>query len=377
MIQHSELQMSLYRARLLLEEGRHEAALLVLEAIRTEDAQQQREVTYLLGWCYIQRKQWRDAIRVLSPLLEHVQIEGEQETLVERERLALYLLRLGEASVNLAQYEDASLHFTICLRVLQDRRVHLPSVRIKARYFLAMTCITRGMYTAAIQHYEEALRLCRHYNEEEDVADIYHGLCDAYRHIGDFIKADIAGQEALCRYQERMDRQKEARMHHLLGRIRFLLSDYREAADHYTESLALATNHNGPTLALVNCAALADLRLAEGRLEEAKRYCQLVLEMMERTPDSHMRGVAYHVVGKVTHEEARHFSGEEQHALLGETVSWLEKANAELALTQAYADMAEVYGSLAQALEDLGRFEEAIKSWRAGYEVLSHAKEPK
>ncbi len=362
----------LYRSRLLLEEGRHDAALLVLETIRTENEKQQRDVAYLLGWCYIQHKQWEDAIRVLSPLLEHV--EEEQETSLERERLALYLLRLGEAAVNLAHYEDASMHFTLCLKVLHDRRIHLPVVRIKARYSLAMTCIMRGLYIAAIQHYEEALRLCKHYNEESELANIYHGLCDSYRHVGDFVKALIAGEEALHLYEKKMDRPLEARMHNMLGRIHFLLGNFREASDHYTESLAMATSFNGPTMAMLNCAALADLRLAEGRLEEAKRYCQLALDTMERTTDTHMRGLTYHAVGRVTYEEARRSEESTQRRrLMEEAVEWLEKANAQLTLTQAYADMAEVYGRLAQVLEDLGRVEEAICCWRSGYEVLSHS----
>ncbi|MBV9229743.1 MAG: tetratricopeptide repeat protein [Chloroflexi bacterium] len=374
MIQNMDTQTLLYRARLLLEEGQNETALSVLKGIHSEDETQQRDVAYLLGWCYIQLKQWDDAICTLSPLLEQTLNPGEQETSLERERLSLYLLRLGVAAVNLAHYEDASFHFTMCLKVLHDRRVHLPVVRIQARYYLAMTCVMRGFYSAAIQHYEEALRLCRHYSNEEELPHIYYGLCEAYRYIGDFIKANMAGQEALQLYQKRGDRKMEARMHYKLGRTRFLLSDFREAADHYTESLAIATGYNGPTMAMLNCAALADLRLAEGRLEEAKRYCQLALEVMERTDDAHMRGTTYHVIGKVTHEEARRAEGAQRRELLEKTVSWYQKSCEYLNSTQAYPDIAEVYGRLAQTLEELDRVEEAIECWRSGYEVLSHKK---
>src|SRR5690242_16779832 len=124
-------QMLLYRARLLLEEGRSDEALAALETIRTENEKQQRDAAYLLGWCYIQRKQWKEAIDALTPLAE-IKPEGEVDTLLERERLALYLLHLGEAATNVSHYEDAAQHFTNCLKVLHDRRVHLPSVRIKA-----------------------------------------------------------------------------------------------------------------------------------------------------------------------------------------------------------------------------------------------------
>lgn len=371
MTSQADPQMLLYRARLYLEEGRSKEALLSLQALHTEDEKLQRNVSYLLGWCYVQQKQWQEAVAVLSPLLVDVKLTNEAESLVERELIALYLLRLGEAAVNLGHHEDASLHFTVCLKVLHDRRVHLPTVRIKARYYLGMTCIVRGLYSAAVQHYEEALRLCRHYNNEEEMAHVYHGLCDAYRHEGDFDRATISGQEALRLYRQRADREMEARVHHLIGRISFQLGDLREASDHYTESLAIATGFNGPTMAMLNCVALADVRMAEGRLEEARRYCQFALETMQRSHNPQMSGTVYYAVGKIAHEEAQQVQDVERQQLLEEAVSWYQKASELLNPTQAYADRAEVYGRWAQALEELGCAQEAIDVWRSGYEVLS------
>jgi tetratricopeptide (TPR) repeat protein len=371
MTSQSDPQMLLYRARLYLEEGRSKEALAALQALHTSDEKVQRNVSYLLGWCYVQQKQWQEAVEVLSPLLANVKLTGEADSLVERERVALYLLRLGEAAINLGHHEDASLHFTICLKVLHDRRVYLPTVRIKARYYLGMTCIVRGLYSAAVQHYEEALRLCRHYNNEEEMAHVYHGLCDAYRHSGDFARATTAGEEALQLYRRRADREMEARVHYLMGRISFLLGDLRAASDHYTESLAIATSYNGPTMAMLNCVALADVRMGEERLEEARRYCQLALETMQRSHNVQMSGTVYHAVGKISHEEARQAHGDQRQQLLQEAVSWYQKASELLSPTQAYADRAEIYGRWAQALEELGCAQEAIDIWRSGYEVLS------
>ncbi len=367
-------QMLLYRARLLLEEGRSEEALSTLKSVQTEDEKQQQDIAYLLGWCYIQRKQWDEAVQVLAPLAQ-IKSEGEVETLLERERLVLYLLHLGEAASNLGHYEDAALHFTACLKVLHDRRVHMPSVRIKARYALGMTCIRRGLYSAAIHNYDEALRLCRHYNNDEELAHIYHGLCSACRYIGDFARAVTAGQEALILYRQKANREMEARVQNLLGNISFLLGDYREASDHYTESLAIATGFNGPTMAMINCVALADVRVAEGRLEEARRYCQFALETMEHSHNAEMSGSVYHAIGNVTYEEARRAQGSKRKELLEEAISWYKKASEQLSPTQAYAERAEVFGHWAHALEDLGCEQEAIDLWRSGYTVLSQKAE--
>jgi tetratricopeptide (TPR) repeat protein len=122
---------------------------------------------------------------------------------------------------------------------------------------------------------------------------------------------------------------------------------------------------------MVDCAGLAELRLAEGRLEEARRYCQLAYETMTRSEDVHMRGCTLLTIGKVAREEAHQAYGERRIHLLEEATSWFERANDQLQHTQAYPDRAEVYGCWAQALEDLGRVGEAIERWRSGYEFLS------
>ena len=375
MLQGADVKILLYRARLLVEEGRYDAAQEVLESIQPVDEKTQQDVTYLLGWCYVQRKEWEEGVRILTPLIEDKSTCLGVKTPQEREQHALALLLLGLAAVNMAAYEDASLHFTRCLKVLHDRRVHLPVVRIHARYYLAMTCLMRGLYTPAIQYYEEALQMCHHYHDEHALPDIYHGLCEAYRRTGDLLKATIAGKEALRLYEDEQDQQMVARMHNLLGRACFLLCDYREASDHYTESLAIATSFNGPTMAMLNCAALAEVRMAEERLDEALRYCHLALSMMKRTSDVHMQGRVYHVIGKVTHREAHRASGFRRQQLLEEAASWYEKANVCLQRTQAYGDMTELCGSWAQILEELGRVSEAINCWRAGYAVLHHVQD--
>ena len=168
---------SLNRARLLLEEGRNEAALAVIETISTDTKVQQQNVSYLFGWYYVLSKKWQRASQQLLPLLIPLQIETiEQEGTLERERPAMYRLRLGQAAVLLAHYEDASRHFLHCLKIIHDRRIQRPPLRIEAQYNLAMTYKMRGSYALAIRNYGEALRLCRHHSLFYAVPDIYYGL---------------------------------------------------------------------------------------------------------------------------------------------------------------------------------------------------------
>jgi tetratricopeptide (TPR) repeat protein len=365
--------MLLYQARLLVEEGRYDAALIVLETMGSAQ-RQQRDVAYLLGWCYVQRKQWEDACNVLRPLLGSKEAQLTIDNPQAREWHALALLFLGLSAAKLAIYEDASLHLAHCLKVLHDRRVHLPQARIHARYALAVTCLIRGLYSQAIQHYEEALRLCRHYNDDEVVPDIHSGLCDVYRHLGDLNRAYMAGQEALQLYKARQDLPMIARMHHMLGCVFMLLRDYQEAEEHYTQALAIAIRADGTTMTIVNYAALAEVYMEQACLEQARHYCQLALQVMEQTCNIHMFGHVYYIIGKVNHQSALRTSGVEHQKLLDCAIAWYNKANTCLETTQTYGDCAELYTVWAQALEELGRVEEAIECYRAGFNVLHESK---
>lgn len=373
MPENPDNQTLLLRARLLLEEGQKDKALSVLESICPGNEEEQQERAYLLGWCYTLAKRWDDALNVLSTLAKFAEDEGDQEDRHDRERRAYCLFRLGHIAVQFAKYEDASHHYTNCLKVLQDKRIHLPLVQIKARYGLAMTHSMRGLYGAAIHHYEIALRECLYLDDDNEIGNIYYGLCDTYRRAGNLVEAQLAGEKALQLYIRGANRPMEGQIHNTLGRISFMLGDYRQASDHYTEALALANSYSGPPMVMINCAALADVRLAEGRLDEAKRYCQLAQDLSASVKSEQLRGLTYLIIGKVAQEEARLAEGEKKQRLLEEAIAWYAKAKNELSPTQAYTDVAELYGRWAEVLEALGQFQEAIQCWKSGYEALSSA----
>ncbi len=378
MAQSIDIRLMLFRARLLLEEGQADRALSILETIKTDDDNEQREITYLLGWCYTLAERWEDVTKVLSPLPKFVESEGDKEGPLDRVRLAYSLLRLGQAAVNLSQYEDASRHFSRCLKVLKSKKIHLPMAELKARYSLAMTCLMRGMYAAAIQHYELALRLCLYLDDDEEIGNIYYGLCEAYRRSGKLIEAQLACVKALELYERCSNHQMEGQTHNLLGLIYLNLGDYRVASDHYTEALSLAASYSGPKLVMINCTALAGVRLAEGRLEEARRYSERALENIDRIQykDKYLEGLTYLMCGKVAQAEAQRAEGEQRRRLLEESIAWFERAKGGLSPSQSYIEVTELYGRWAEVLEELGRYEEAITCWKSGYEALSATKGP-
>jgi tetratricopeptide (TPR) repeat protein len=370
----SDTELMLLRARLLMEEGQNDLAIATLEEIQTDDQEQQRQVAYLSAWYHTRLGHWSEALRLLSPLYTPGSIEDNWNDANhnERERRAFYLLCLGNAAVNLNRFEEASQHYTQCLKLLGERRVNLPQVRIKAQYSLGMAYIVSGFYALAIQQYEEALQLCKHDSDQDDLPDIYFGLCEANRQLGKFEIAYRYGTQALELYEKRGLRSMEGRIHNVLGRLCYQLREYHEATDHYMESLSIGTLENSQNLKMVNFSALADLRLAEGRLEEAQRYCDRALEASHGLDDDVYLGMMYNVCGKVTLAESEQVAGEQHEILFEEAKKFFEKAIGHLSQTQFSTQLAEVYGRLAQMLEQSGQTQEAITYWKTAYESLSN-----
>jgi tetratricopeptide (TPR) repeat protein len=364
---------SIYRARLWIEEGQYDLALTTLQHIQTDDPEQERQMAYLSAWCHTRLEHWAEAQHVISQLYTPGNIEESWNDAKhnERERRAFYLLCLGNAAINLNRFEEASQHYTQCLKLLSERRVNLPQVRIKARYSLGMTCSISGFYAMAIQHYEEALRLCQNNPDQEDLPEIYYGLCDANRLLGKFESAYTFGVKALELYEKRGMRTMEARAQNMLGRICYQIREYDEAADHYLESLSIATLDNNQKMKMVNFTALADLRLAENRQEEAQRYCQRALEVADGMHDNYYLGLMYLTCVKVTLAESEQAEGEQHEILFSNARRLFEKAKEHLSQTQASVLLGEVYGRIAQMLEKSGQSQEAISYWKTAYESLS------
>ena len=364
---------SIYRARLWIEEGQYDLALTTLQHIQTDDPEQERQMAYLSAWCHTRLEHWAEAQHVISQLYTPGNIEESWNDAKhnERERRAFYLLCLGNAAINLNRFEEASQHYTQCLKLLSERRVNLPQVRIKARYSLGMTCSMSGFYAMAIQHYEEALRLCQNNPDQEDLPEIYYGLCDANRLLGKFESAYTFGVKALELYEKRGMRTMEGRAQNMLGRICYQIREYDEAADHYLESLSIATLDNNQKMKMVNFTALADLRLAENRQEEAQRYCQRALEVADGMQDNYYLGLMYLTCVKVTLAESEQAEGEQHEILFSNARRLFEKAKEHLSQTQASVLLGEVYGRIAQMLEKSGQSQEAISYWKTAYESLS------
>jgi tetratricopeptide (TPR) repeat protein len=370
-----DMERSIYHAQLWLEEGQYDLALSALQNIQTHNPEQKRQIAYLSAWCHTILEQWTEARCLLLLLYPPGGIEENwnNEKHNEGERRAFYLYCLGNAAMSLKRLEEASQHYTQCLKLLSERRVNLPQVRIKALRSLGLTCIMNGFYVMAIKQYEEALQLCKNTSEQEDLPDIYYGLCDATRWEGNFGDAYTYGVKALAVYETRGLRDKQGHVQNLLGRVSYQMHDYNEAADHYLESLSIATQGDNQGLKLVNFTALAELRLAEERLDEAQRYCEHAQEAADGLDDNFNLGLMHLTCGNVMVAESERAVGEQHDILLAKAREFFERAEKLLAQTHDSVLLGEVYGKIAQMLEQSGQPQEALSYWKNAYESLSYS----
>lgn len=363
----------LHRAYLFITEQQETEALATLDRVSPNTKEEKLEVAYLRSWCYTLREHWDEAAQfLLDP-----EVSGENITDIqsigqtERRRRAYYLLLLGNIAANLGRYEEATRHYAQCIKFLDERRMNVASVRLRARIGLGTAYTQTGFYSVALTHYEDALRLCGDDDGQSDTPDICYGLADVHRHLGNFERAIEYGKRALNIYVERGDKALEGRMRNLLGRIYYQMRDFQTASYYYTEALTLSTVTNRPGMILANLTALADMRLEEGLLEEAHRYCVNAREYVDRSSSPHIIGMAYIVSGKVTEAEAAQAKGERAEKLREEAISWYKKAIEKLTSLEAKVAISEAYGRLAQLLEASGRQEEALTYWRSAYSLYS------
>jgi tetratricopeptide (TPR) repeat protein len=228
----------------------------------------------------------------------------------------------------------------------------------------------------AIQHYQEALKVCAKEKLQQelkkDIAGIYYGLAEAYRLIGDFERAHTHGRMALQMYEELSERYFVCRVYNVLGRIAFQLGDHQTAAELYMESLSLAVLEDRAGMKMLNFIGMAEVRLAENRLDEAHRYCDHALETSAHLQDDHhLCGLMYLVRGKVAFARAKEMQGEEIRYGLQEAQKIYEKAEEQLAQTQATMLRSELYGRRAEVYEALNQPQEALACWKQAFDTTA------
>lgn len=359
------------RAYLLIAEGHIENALATLNDIQVENLDQQREVAYLRAWCAMLDDRWDEAAQYILPQ----EISGETIADVqelgrtERRRRPYYLLVLGDVAANLWRYEEAIHHYTRCLKFLDERRMNDPNRRIRALLGLGLAHMSTGYLTNALEYYEQALRLCNNDPRQPQLPDLYYGLGDAYCRQGDYEQALEYANKALQLYTERGDKELICRIRSLLGHIYGEKGDLQTANTYYTEALALAMSTQSSGTIFSTLTSLADLRLREGKPEDAWRYCEMALDYSAKVPRPYFVGKMYTVCARVMEARAKQAGGRQEQEELEQAVAYCQQAVEALKQTDTRPELAEAYSLLAHLLEVSGRQNQAIAIWKSAYAV--------
>jgi tetratricopeptide (TPR) repeat protein len=359
------------RAHLLVSEGQLEHALAVLDGIQVESLEQKRDIAYLRAWCAVLQGHWDEVAQYILPR----EISGEMIADVrelgrtERRRRPYYLLMMGDVAANLWRHEEAIQHYTRCLKFLDERRMNDTNQRIRALLGLGVAHMATGYLPNAVQYYEQALRLRNNDIRQRHVPDLYYGLSDAYCRLGAFERALEYGNMALQVYTERNEKELICRIHSLLGHIYCKMEDLPTSNAYYTRALALAMSTESVGAIFHSFTALADLRLQEGKPEEAWRYCEMALEYSEKVPRPYFVGKMDLVCGQVMEARAQDAGGSRRQEYLEQAVKYYQRAVAQFRQTDARPDLAEVYSRLAHLLEESGQPDQALAYWKLAYQV--------
>lgn len=368
-----------HRIHLFIGEGQIDEAQAALEQIQSENQEEAHEAAYLRAWGCAESNHWDEAARFLiaagvsEQTVSDIQAQGQ----TERRRRAYYQVLLGNVAASLGHSEEGMRHYRRCLKFLDERRMNIPSLRIRALLAMGKLSGVMGLYDAALIHYEEALRLCSGNGEHPDLPDISYGLCDMYRHKGNFARALACGREALQLYTDRGQEEQAGRVRTLLGRVCAQMRAFQEAGAYYTAALTLFLARGDAEMVLQNLTALADLHREEGQLSEAWRYCERALEYTASLPQNtcYLSGLAYITCGKVKQAKAEATSGAYAHDLLDRSISFYEQAVQAFQSSASRAALRETYQRLAQVLEARGRQDLAITYWKSAYAISSTAEE--
>lgn len=368
-----------HRIHLFIGEGQIDEAQAALEQIQSENQEETHEAAYLRAWCCAESNNWDEAARSLiaagvsEQAVSDIQAQGQ----TQRRRRAYYQVLLGNVAARLGHSEEGMRHYRRCIKFLDERRMNIPSLRVRTLLAMGKLSGVMGLYDAALIHYEEALRLCSGNREHPDLPDILYGLCDMYRHKGNFARALACGREALQLYTDRGQEEQAGRVRTLLGRVCAQMRDFQEAGTYYTTALTLFLARGDAEMVLQNLTALADLHREEGQLSEAWRYCERALEYTASLPQKtcYLNGLAYITCGKVKQARAEAASGEHAHDLLDRSISFYEQAVQAFKSSASRAALRETYQRLAQVLEARGRQDLAITYWKSAYAISSNAEE--
>lgn len=236
-----------------------------------------------------------------------------------------------------------------------------------------------GQVDQAIADYERALGLLRTLGEHEKTGAILNNMAIDYANQGNLNRAEQLYSDAKSHFEQSGDKQNEATALCNIADILYLRGDLKAAARNYQQALDLIAtiDHADAGYAMYR---MADLRLTQGNLREAKTLAQRSLEELKSTQGNYQSlsqamvelGEALKAEGDLAGAHKQFLAAQELQKRVGDTGLVQESVAelADLALEEGHPDEAE---SLIRSTIAEYEKEKSDPALASSYTILSEA----
>lgn len=354
----------------LLTQGRSDEAeaLLAQAAGDLETPAQKKELDYLYAWCAAAQECWEEVVQRVGAFPPAPHESARAELLADgsfRRRRPACLLFLGDMARELGYFEEALEHYQRCLKLLGERRMNIPEVRLLAHLSMAVLALRMDQPSQALTQYKTALDLCGEASGHPLLAILLTGLCEAHARLEQPTEALAAGQKALSLLQEKAQAGCQEQLLVLLSRVSLALHNGPAALTYAHNAWQVASDANNPTGMATILLMQARIHYEECQMKEARAACQQALAIPQALQDAHLHGTIVFAQGEIA--EAEWHCHPERVDLADEAQSRYEEAQTIFESLSQTASLARVSMRLARFLEARGKPEQALTYWKTAF----------
>ena len=144
-----------------LTQGKSDDAQKLLAQMTAKTPVQRNELSYIQAWLAVTQNQWETVAQHVSDFPGLLMNREEKENLLTqgsvRRRRPMLLLLLGEMAHTLHHPDEAMEHLRHCLKLLNERRMNVPEVRLIVHESLGRLALEMNRVDQALQHFERSV----------------------------------------------------------------------------------------------------------------------------------------------------------------------------------------------------------------------------
>lgn len=341
-----ELNLERLAAEGLFEELITEAAAALREGVGD---QSEGVAEYWLGVAYVRLTMPEQALDHLARALDLLERQGDPW-------MVAHALHIKSSALHLLDDPEALAVAEQALRTCRELTPSPPMLEARILNHLAAIAVSRNEWQRAIKLYERALAAAEPLRDLRQLSLMYEGLGMAYNSLGRSQQAGDYFTRALALYQLQADFASISRAETNLSALLVEAGDFDSAEEHLHRSLRCCDEHGvdrfNRTAATLG---LAQLRLMQGRLEEADALTSQSIEMSEDGGEVLNLALARHLRARLMIRLNRPIEADALFAPAAESFEALGLHDRAKACRIDWA----------QELELQGRAAEAIQQWKS------------